>query len=82
MNHEMYFRRGRSSPGSTTFSRMSSLLRLGARELDKNGEIMKDSLPAYKNLRQKALTPALDEINEKSAFSFKMATEYRNDVSA
>jgi plasmid replication initiation protein len=40
-------------------------LRLGARELDKNGEIMKDSLPAYKNLKQKALTPALDEINEK-----------------
>jgi hypothetical protein len=43
---------------------------------------MKDNLPAYKNLKQKALTPALDEIDEKSAFSLKMATEYRNDVSA
>ena len=50
-------------------------LRLGARELDKNGEIMKDSLPAYKNLKQKALTPALDEINEKSDISVSYTEE-------
>ena len=31
---------------------------LGTRELGKNGEIIKDNLPAYKNLKQKALTPA------------------------
>jgi hypothetical protein len=50
-------------------------LRLGARELDKNGEIMRDSLPAYKNLKQKALTPALDEINEKSDISISFTEE-------
>ena len=50
-------------------------LRLGARELDKNGEITKDSLPAYKNLKQKALTPALDEINEKSDISVSYTEE-------
>ena len=50
-------------------------LRLGARELDKNGQIMRDSLPAYKNLKQKALTPALNEINEKSDISVSFTEE-------
>lgn len=50
-------------------------LRLGARELDKNGEIIKDNLPAYKNLKQKALTPAVDEINEKSDLSVSFSEE-------
>jgi plasmid replication initiation protein len=50
-------------------------LRIGTRELDKNGEIIKDSLPAYKNLKQKALTPAIDEINEKSDLSVSFSEE-------
>jgi plasmid replication initiation protein len=50
-------------------------LRLGARELDKNGAIIKDNLPAYKNLKQKALTPAVDEINEKRDLSVSFTEE-------
>lgn len=50
-------------------------LRLGARELDKNGEIIKDNLPAYKSLKQKALRPAVDEINEKSDLSVSFTEE-------
>jgi plasmid replication initiation protein len=50
-------------------------LRLGARELDKNGEIIKDNLPAYRSLKQKALRPAVDEINEKSDLSVSFTEE-------
>ena len=58
-----------------TNNRRRAEARLGARELDKNGEIIKDNLPAYKNLKQKALTPAVDEINEKSDLSVSFIEE-------
>lgn len=39
---------------------------LGTREVNKDGKIINDYLPAYKNFKQRALNPAVEEINEKS----------------
>ena len=39
---------------------------MGAYEIGSNGQIKKELLPNYKNFKQRALTPAIEEVNEKT----------------
>jgi plasmid replication initiation protein len=51
---------------------------LGARELNRQGDIVKDNLPAYGNFKQRALVPAVEEINEKTDITVLFSEEKQN----
>jgi len=48
---------------------------LGTRELNRQGDIVKDNLPAYGNFKQRALMPAVEEINKKTDISVFFSEE-------
>jgi plasmid replication initiation protein len=48
---------------------------LGCREVDEEGNILKDSLLPYKNFKRVALSPAVEEVNEKSDLSVSFREE-------
>ena len=48
---------------------------LGCREVDEDGNIVKDSLLPYKNFKRVALSPAVEEVNEKSDLSVSFREE-------
>jgi plasmid replication initiation protein len=51
---------------------------LGARELNRQGDIVKDNLPAYGNFKQRALVPAVEEINDKTDITVLFSEEKQN----
>jgi plasmid replication initiation protein len=48
---------------------------LGTRELNRQGDIVKDNLPAYGNFKQRALMPAVEEINKRTDISVLFSEE-------
>ncbi|MBV9491159.1 MAG: replication initiation protein [Verrucomicrobia bacterium] len=59
--------------GRKTQSVAQLRLELGATEVDAEGNVVRENLSAYKHFKNKAITPAVKEINEKTdlAVSFK-----------
>src|SRR6266404_338519 len=51
---------------------------LGTRELNRQGDIVKDNLPAYGNFKQRALMPAVEEINKRTDISVLFSEEKQN----
>lgn len=51
---------------------------LGTRELNRQGDIVKDNLPAYGNFKQRALVPAVEEINKRTDISVLFSEEKQN----
>ena len=51
---------------------------LGTRELNRQGDIVKDNLPAYGNFKQRALIPAVEEINKKTDISVLFSEDKQN----
>jgi hypothetical protein len=46
---------------------------LGTRQIDKDGKVIEETLAPYKNLKQRAIQPAVDEINEGSDLSVSLS---------
>jgi plasmid replication initiation protein len=46
---------------------------LGTRQIDKDGKVIEETLAPYKNLKQRAIQPAVDEINEDSDLSVSLS---------